>query len=561
VCTRNGPVRGYLENVDGVNVAVFKGIPYAEPPIGNLRWKAPVPLARRWITPFDATRIGAVCPPGLLYPDPYNRTISEDCLTINVWVPIVDDPNEKLPILNWIHGGAFVEGAPEAFGVGDFSLYAATHRTIVVSASYRVNALGFFSSDLLAGHSEPEARGVFGMYDQRLALQWTQANIGNFGGDKTKVTIYGQSAGGISVCLQSVTPLNDAPGGKLFRSAFSSSGYCTTLPETNNQADDNLIASLGCTGNLTCLLNAPWEAIKAAVGDSFLSFQPTVGVNNFLTKQPITLLAERAVAVARGDRTIFMPEFYARGSTADEGTFLLDNLFPGLSDPDDPNGPSQPVVDYITIGLGGYSSEFYYEKLAPLYSTQYNPNVSSPGSGLIDNTNDIMLCSVRRDLAYFSLATSAHGWFFDSAPATAEYPAWVGAFHEADVFYVARHADGIWVTNLTRPQLELGSKMDVYWDSVVRRASVVPKGFRDPLNYVPLWTSFDNGHGKSRSVMRFTARGEGKGPMEMVAYNSLTNHGDYYYHQRCDQLDKILADESGVPAMNPAAYLAANMHH
>lgn len=569
-CTTNGLVRGSLEYVDGKAIRVFRGIPYAEPPVGERRWKAPVALSRKWPTPLDATRMGALCPPGLQYPDPYGRPISEDCLTINVWAPVREHRDERMPVLYWIHGGAFVEGAPEAFGVGNYSLYAVTHRTIVVAASYRFNALGFFSHGLLLGHSEPEARGVFGLLDQRLGMQWARLNVAAFGGDGERMAIYGQSAGGISVCLQSVTPLNDAPGGRLFQGAISSSGYCYVLPETDNSADTHLVDTLGCQHNLTCLLEAPWQSIAAAVGTSFLSFQPTVGGGNaFLPQQPVTLLAERALARAAGDESVFVPDVYMRGSVADEGTFLLADLYPGLTGID-PNGPAQPTIDYIAMGLANYSADFYYSQLAPLYSTQFNPAVSSPGRGLIQSTNDIMMCSLRRDLAYMSLATEAHGWFFDSAPATAEYPAWVDVFHEADVFYFAKHADGTWVTHLTPAQLELGNKMDAYWNSAVTRYSLTPssssssprhhdhphhEGDGDPLRNLPTWLQY-NDECRPGNVMHFTAHDEGKGPMRMIPYDSISDHGYYLYRDRCDHLDAIMAAHFGVPALDLSAYLA-----
>jgi carboxylesterase type B len=196
--------------------------------------------------------------------------MSEDCLHINVWAPVRRHRHETFPVMVWIHGGAFVSGAPEAFGVGNFSVFAVTHRVVVAAASYRVSAFGFFSSELL-GAVEPEARCVYGLLDQRLALEWVSDNIDGFGGRPDEVTIYGQSAGGISVSLQTVTPLNeqqDRSRGKrppLFRAAIASSGYADVLPVTNNTADTNLLAALNCS-TVECLYAAPMEAIAAAAG-------------------------------------------------------------------------------------------------------------------------------------------------------------------------------------------------------------------------------------------------------------------------------------------------------
>ena len=508
-----------------------------------------------WTETFPALTIGALCPPGIEGVDVYNRPISESCLTINVWAPAPDYPGEKFSVIQWIHGGAFVEGAPLAFGVGNFSLYAVTHRTIIVAASYRFNALGFFSSDLLNGHSEPEARGVFGLLDQRLALQWTQVNVEAFGGLKNQVTIYGQSAGAISVCLQTATPLNDLAGGQLSRTVSLFQWLLLLFACDQQLGNSNMVTTLGCTRS-DCLLDASWEAIAASVGSSLLAFQPTVGGNTFLPDQPITLLAERTAAYAAGDRSIFMPDLYARGSVADEGTFLVADLFPGLTGPNDPNGPSQEMIDYIEMGLGNYTTEFYYDQLAQFYSTEYNPTLSSPAQGLIDSTNDAMICNLRRELIYLSRAIPTYGWFFDSAPATAEYPAWVDVFHESDIFYVSKNPDGIWCVNLTDSQLDLGTKMDIYWDAGVTKASLEARDPSDPLNTVPKWVDFSaQNQQMTLPVMHFTAKDEGKGPMQMVAFDSITNHGVYYYYERCNLLDKILAQEYGIPAMDPSTYI------
>ncbi|AQN67945.1 putative cholinesterase [Saudi moumouvirus] len=336
----NGPIKGIVQYVEGRAIRVFKGIPFAKPPVGDLRWKAPVPYTQKWTKPLNATEYKPKCPqyvaPGTV-PDP--RGISEDCLYTNVWAPVPEYKGETFPVLVWIHGGALISGSPEDFGVGNFSILAVTKRIIIVAASYRVNAFGFFSSVLL-GNSQPEARGVYGLLDQRLGLKWVKKNIEAFGGKSRDVTIYGQSAGGISVCLQSVTPLNDLPGEKLFTRVIGSSGYCDILPPTNNSADVRLIQQLGCTTR-ECLYSLPWQNITAAVGPGYLSFQPTVGGNIFLPDQPITLLAKRTSSKNKN----FVPDIYMQGFTANEGTFVLYNYFPQTyNNPNTPGYPTQQAV-------------------------------------------------------------------------------------------------------------------------------------------------------------------------------------------------------------------------
>ncbi|AGF85701.1 hypothetical protein QJ854_gp081 [Moumouvirus goulette] len=546
----NGPIKGIVQYVDGRAIRIFKGIPFAEPPVGNLRWKAPVPYTQKWNKPLNATVYKPRCPqyvaPGTT-PDP--RGISEDCLYTNVWAPVPEYDGETFPVMVWIHGGAFISGSPEDFGVGNFSILAVTKRIIIVAASYRINAFGFFSSSLL-GKSQPEARGVYGLLDQRLGLKWVKNNIAAFSGKSRDITIYGQSAGGISVCLQAVTPLNDSPSGKLFSRVIGSSGYCDILPPTNNSADAQLAQQLGCTTK-ECLYSIPWQNITAAVGPGFLSFQPTVGGNNFLPEQPISLLAKRTNP--RGKH--FVPDIYMQGFTANEGTFVLYNYFPQTYDnPNTPGFPTQQIADYISISSGNYSAEYYYNNLAPLYSTEYNPNVTYPGQGFMSQVDDIMACNTRRNMIYWqqSKKTQAHSWYFDSAPSTLVYPPWTKVFHESDVFYVARRCDGLWCTNLTCEQDNLGKNMDIYWNSAIRTGSLTPKNSPDDLRDVPEWPQF----GKKEIVMHFTAEGENKGPLSPIPFSSIiADDGNYQYLRRCQTLDKIRARYYNIPALDPETYL------
>ncbi|AEQ33177.1 carboxylesterase [Megavirus chiliensis] len=545
----NGPIKGVLQYVEGRAIRVFKGIPFAEPPVNNLRWKAPVPYTKKWHKPLNTTEYKPRCPQYVAtgtIPDP--RGISEDCLYTNVWAPVPEYHGETFPVMVWIHGGAFISGSPEDFGAGNFSILAVTKRIIIVAASYRVNAFGFFSSALL-GKSQPEARGVYGLLDQRLGLKWVKNNIAAFGGKSKDITIYGQSAGGISVCLQAVTPLNDLPGEKLFNRVIGSSGYCDILPMTNNSADAGLVQKLNCTTK-ECLYALPWQNITNAVGPGFLSFQPTVGINHFLPDQPISLLAERTNPRNKN----FVPDIYMQGFAANEGTFVLYNYFPQTYDnPNTPGFPTQQIADALSIASGNYSAEFYYNNLAPLYSTEYNPNVTYPGQGFISRVDDIMACNTRRNMIYWqrSKKTKAHSWYFDSAPDTRVYPSWTKVFHESDVFYVARHCDGLWCTNLTCQQDNLGKTMDIYWNSAIRSGSLTPKNQFDNLRDVPVWPQY----GKNEVVMHFTAAGENKGPQTSILFSSIISaDGDYQYLQRCETLDKVRAEYYNIPALDPNTY-------
>jgi para-nitrobenzyl esterase len=207
VNTTTGPVCGIVVN----GVTEWLGIPYAAPPVGNLRWAPPRPHAP-WTTTLVATAFGNICTqPAVGKSGP--NTGSEDCLFINVWAPAGAN---GLPVMAHIHGGGFFKGS----GNGDNTLLANTGNEVIVSMNYRLNIFGFLAHSALGPNS-----GDYGLQDQQAALRWVQQNISAFGGDPHSVTIFGESAGGSSVCDQIASPT--AAG--LFHKAISTSGEYNTL--------------------------------------------------------------------------------------------------------------------------------------------------------------------------------------------------------------------------------------------------------------------------------------------------------------------------------------------
>ena len=217
-----GLVRGVRGNTP--RFTVFKGIPYAAPPVGKLRWKLPQPVIP-WEGVRECDKFGhsAPQPPSIndrvysydLYPE-YES--GEDCLYLNVWTPAAS-PSEKLPVFVWIHGGAF------SVGSGDYTLYDGEvyckKGIVMVSFNYRLGALGYMAHPELSAESKDKVSGNYGLYDQIAALKWVQRNIEAFGGDPEKVTIAGQSAGAGSVLALSVSPITNG----LFDKAIVQSGF------------------------------------------------------------------------------------------------------------------------------------------------------------------------------------------------------------------------------------------------------------------------------------------------------------------------------------------------
>jgi para-nitrobenzyl esterase len=213
VKTESGLVAG-----SGTAIRVYKGIPYAVPPTGALRWQPPQPV-KHWQGIRLAKSFSPVCPQVQLAPGAQ----SEDCLTLNIWTP-ARSSGDKLPVMVWIHGGAFQIGASSQ-SVYDGEALAA-QSVVLVSINYRLGIFGFFAHPGLSAESPHGVSGNYGLLDMVAALRWVKRNIGAFGGDPGNVTIFGESAGGTAVCLLLVVP--QAEG--LFHKAISESAAMMFLP-------------------------------------------------------------------------------------------------------------------------------------------------------------------------------------------------------------------------------------------------------------------------------------------------------------------------------------------
>lgn len=217
VMTEFGKVQGTVEN----GLTVYRGIPFAAPPVGDLRWKAPKPPAK-WNGVLQTTEFAPNC-----YQGDGSGDVSEDCLYINIWSP-ARSAEEKLPVLVWIYGGGFSFGSSsDPVTRGE---HLARKGVIVATINYRVGSLGFLAHPELSAESPHQVSGNYGLQDQIAGLEWIGRNIAAFGGDPEKVTIFGESAGGISVSMLSASP--ETKG--LFIGAISQSGgsFGPTRPTT-----------------------------------------------------------------------------------------------------------------------------------------------------------------------------------------------------------------------------------------------------------------------------------------------------------------------------------------
>lgn len=210
---------GHLRGARDGEVISFKGIPFAAPPVGALRWRAPQPVAG-WSGVREAKSFGNAClqPPARSAADALPVPLSEDCLYLNVWRPA--RASARLPVMVWIHGGSLVTGTA-SIPVQDGAALA-RRGVVLVSISYRLGRLGYFAHPALTREAADGGKlANYGLMDQVAALQWVRRNIAAFGGDPARVTIFGQSAGALSVQALMASP----PARGLFQRAIVQSGY------------------------------------------------------------------------------------------------------------------------------------------------------------------------------------------------------------------------------------------------------------------------------------------------------------------------------------------------
>jgi para-nitrobenzyl esterase len=260
--TADGIVEGVV-SPDG-KVRTFKGIPYAAPPVGALRWKAPQPV-KKWTGVLKTVDYPKRAMQGRIFDDMIfkDNGPSEDCLYLNIWMPEIYS-QKKLPVMVWIHGGGFVAGSSSEprQDAGNLSKKG----VMVVSFNYRLGIFGFFAHPELTKESEHNSSGNYGLLDQVAALQWVKNNIATFGGDPDNVTIFGESAGSSSVSALMATPL--AKG--LFQRAIGESGSFLKLTQSlksRTEAEDTCVEfakkELG-TASLEELRAMPAEKILVA---------------------------------------------------------------------------------------------------------------------------------------------------------------------------------------------------------------------------------------------------------------------------------------------------------
>lgn len=448
VNTPDGALEGVV-SPDG-KVVSFKGIPYAAPPVGTLRWKPPQPVAH-WSGVREAAEFGSRCMQGNIYGDMIFRDPgpSEDCLYLNVWAPAKHE-GARLPVMVWIYGGGFAAGAssePRQDG-GNLS----KRGVVVVSMNYRLGIFGFFAHPELAKESEHHASGNYGLLDQLAAIKWVHDNIALFGGDPANVTIFGESAGSFSVSAQMASPLDQG----LIQHAIGESGafFSETLQlksrAETEKADMQFAKTELGTDSLEALRAKPAEELLKASMKSHNPIRFWPNIDGYFLPQSVA-------AIFAAGRQSHIP--LLAGFNKDEGSYKM--IF----------GKEAPTA----ANYGKRIHELFGKNAAKILELYPGKTDAEAKRSAQDLAGDQFIAFGTWRWLDAQLATGkspVYRYKFEDAPpapanATAEEAADRGAYHSAEiefVFNVLPSKELPW-----RPQdFKLSDMMSAYWSNFAK---------------------------------------------------------------------------------------------
>jgi para-nitrobenzyl esterase len=459
VMTERGPIKGTVTPT----LRKFLGIPYAAPPVADLRWRPPQAHAR-WDKPLDATKFGNHCPQDATVFG--TASVTEDCLFLNVFTPNDeapgggDVPSHSHPVMVWIHGGGLIVGESDDYRP---TKLVEQGDVIVVTINYRLGALGFIAHPAFSAESAHHSSGNYGIMDQQFALRWVRRNIAAFGGDPHNVTIFGESAGGQSVFSNLASP---GAAKLLHRAIVESGAYQVTLPTLADAESQGtaFATSVGCSDQTAeCLRSTSVETVLANQPGLFET-SPNVDGN--------VLPQSLDTAFASGE---FNHVPLMQGTNHDEWRFFV-ALFFDLSD-----GPitaeEYPSVVASMVGPDA----------APLVLAQYPlSNYPSPDLAVgALGTDSIFACPARAADQVLSTQVPTFTFEFNDVnapeiflpPVSFSY----GATHASELLYLFKLT---WPGQLDAQQRKLSDNMVGYWTQFAKSG--------DPNSLdTPLWPRYD----------------------------------------------------------------------
>ncbi|XP_070789566.1 cholinesterase-like isoform X1 [Pituophis catenifer annectens] len=466
VITSSGPIKG-KQVLSGLgSVTAYLGIPYAEPPLGKLRFQKPLPH-QPWKQTLEATSFGNSCPQFIFRDVPeaeiwFPKTpLSEDCLSLNIWVPH-PQPSSPVPVLVWIHGGGYLMGTSSLELFNGASL-AAAENVIVVTINYRLGALGFL-------YLPPAAPGNLGLWDQQLALKWVKENVAAFGGDPSRVTIFGHSAGGSCVNLHLLAPKSQ----DLFAQAVIQSGTANAFwawrsPEEAKQKSLEFIHLLGCSkdNNISIVHCLQTKNISEFIRHEISLYFKGGFLVNFLSK-PTTdgefLLGDPEKLMEEGQ---IQAKPVLIGETSDEAALFVPYVFPNITH----NLINQEQLLKGIRMLVPNATEDFIRTIALKYIEGNHGPAQYRSAMSHFYTDRIIACPLREAAGNIRKTGSpVYAYLFAHRHSGSVWPEWIGAIHDAEIPFVFGTLESMLPANQTYTEAEarLRRKMMYYWAEFAR---------------------------------------------------------------------------------------------
>jgi para-nitrobenzyl esterase len=524
VSTAEGPVKGITVTAasTGRQVFEFLGIPYAEPPVGELRWRPPVDH-KHWTTVLRATQFAPICAQSNefgLFAGPPND--NEDCLYLNVFTPTLDR-SAHLPVIFWIHGGGNIDGETPGY---DGSKLASDGKTVVVTVAYRLNLIGWLAHPALDAEGHPF--GNYGLLDQQLALRWVKENIARFGGDKDNVTAGGQSAGALDAALNMVSPL---AAGLLDRVICQSFCPAPLLPGGNPSslatAEARGVAFAVAAG---CGAGTDPDTARCLRNLTSAQIQTISGTGNFYSPQGIVdgrIVPDQPVTLYTTGKFAHVP--LINGDVEDEENFFLaiteydSNTNNALRTP-----PTETqYIDYVNTTFG---SSAYPAGTAAMVLALYPASDYATAQLAWDRVGtDSSICGQRFLDKILASQIPVYAYEFDDRTAPFYFPQMPGfqslAYHTSDIQYLFP----LWHGGPDGIQHSLNPEQTVLSDQLVRA-----------------WSNFaragnPNGAGNSPWPRYTTGADEPAWLIEDISKLSTLTDAQYSALRHCDFWESLIA--------------------
>ena len=501
---------GTVQGISQQGIAIFKGIPFAAPPTGPLRWRPPQPPAA-WSGVRDATQPSHPCTQNVHGTDNFIQPLaatygvtyipetldpSEDCLYLNVWTPKLQ-PGARLPVMVWLHGGSNRVGSGAQTAYDGTAL--ASHGVLLVSINYRLGVMGFFSHPELTAESPHHSSGNYGLLDQIAALQWVQQNIAAFGGDPSNVTLFGESAGSVDATTLMTSPL----AGGLFRRVIAESGPAFGLGPSRTVASMQPLANaLGKQALAQHPVASQLEALRALPAAQLAAMEDHLVATDYKAYDPNAAeidgwVLPRSPADAFATGKLLPVDLLAGFNAREFSAFRIAADAAAKKNP--PTGPQPGIGDKLKV---------FADLARPLYGhwtnlavATYTARIVMHGTPAIDQaSNDIgAACPIGAEAA---LTTSAgHRAFvyrFErSVPGKGESR--LGAFHSLEIPYVFGTFNDRMLNWLpfTATDRTLGDTIQTYWTNFAKSGNPNSAG-------LPQWQPWNTSH---EPYMTFTREG------------------------------------------------------